>query len=326
MKEQLLVAVDLGGTKIVSAVMDRELERRGWDKRKTLAEEGGEAVFERIAAGIRAALEDAGADPSDIGAVGIASPGPLDSERGVILETPNLGFRDFPLCERLGAELSVPVRLENDVNAGTYGEFLAGAARGCRHVVGIFPGTGIGGGLILDGRLYRGAGGNAGEIGHVIIQTDGPLCGCGHYGCVEALASRTALAKDVAAMAGSGSLASPGRASTDIKKYKSGTLAKAIERGEEGVRRAVLRSARFLGVAMANCVNILNPEVIVLGGGLVEKLGDMYVKEAERSMREHAMAHLAKDVKVTAALLGDDSALVGIGGLLLDWLADRGKS
>jgi len=121
MEEKLLAAVDLGGTKIVSAVLDRKLESRGRDKRKTLAEEGGEAVFRRIAARMPAALENAGAGLSDIAGVGVACPGPLDGERGVILETPNLGFRDFPLCERLREELGVPVRLENDLNAGTYG-------------------------------------------------------------------------------------------------------------------------------------------------------------------------------------------------------------
>lgn len=318
-----IVAVDLGGTKIIAAVIDpsgKILERH---KCKTDALEGGEAVYGRVLNGVRSVLRQADVPPADLAGVGIAVPGPLDSEKGIILQTPNLGFRNFPLARRLGKDIGAPVRLENDVNAGTYGEYLAGAARGFRHVVGIFPGTGIGGGLILNGRLFRGADGNAGEIGHMIIQTDGPLCGCGRYGCVEALASRTALAKDVAAMAGSGKL-SVSSGGTDLMRYKSGVLAKAVDRGEKAIEKAVLRSARFLGVAMANCVNLLNPEIVVLGGGLVEKLGNPYIRAAERSMREHAMPHLAEKVKVTAAKLGDDSALVGVGGLLREWLSSGG--
>jgi glucokinase len=326
MAEDLVVGVDLGGTKIISAVLDSKHNVLTRNKRKTEAQEGAEAVFQRIVDCIEASVRKAGVSLSTMKGIGVASPGPLNSEKGVILDTPNLGFCNFPLAKRLAKELGVPVRLENDVNAGVYGEFLKGAARGYRHVVGIFPGTGIGGGLVLNGRLFKGAEGNAGEIGHMIIQTDGPLCGCGRYGCVEALASRTALAKDAAALAGSGSLVkSQGEASTDLKSYKSGTLSKAIARGEKEIEKAVLRSARFLGVAMANCVNLLNPEVIVLGGGLVEKLGDMYVHAAEESMKEHAMPNLVGNVKVLVAALGDEAALVGISGLLREWLEERAK-
>ena len=311
-KDDFIIGFDLGGTKMIGSVLDSELKVVAGSRMKTDAQEGGEAVFERIVKTIAAALQEAGLEASQLACIGIASPGPLDSENGVILNTPNIGFNNFPIADRLVKEFGVPVVLENDVNAGTYGEFVQGAARGFRHVVGIFPGTGIGGGLILDGKLFRGATGNAGEIGHMIIQTDGPLCGCGQYGCVEALASRTALAKDVAALAGSGD--SPyvfSKAGTNFKGYKSSVISKAIERGDKQVERVVKRSAEFLGVAMANCVNLLSPEIIVLGGGLVERLGDWYVQIAEKSMRAHTMAHLTVGVKVVQAALGDRAAIVG---------------
>ncbi len=311
-KSGLVVGFDLGGTKMISSVMTAGLEVLASHKQKTNAQEGGEAVFARIVETIAASLKKAGVEASQLDGIGIASPGPLDSVKGIILDTPNLGFSNFPLGGRLEKELGVPVVLENDVNAGTYGEFVRGAARGFRHVVGIFPGTGIGGGLILDGKLFRGATGNAGEIGHMIIQTDGPLCGCGQYGCVESLASRTALAKDVAALAGSGD--SPcviAKAGTNLKNYRSSIFAKAIDQGDQQVERVVRRSARFLGVAMANCVNLLSPEIIVLGGGLVDKLGDWYVRIAEKSMRDHTMAHLTEGVKVVQAELGDGAAIIG---------------
>jgi glucokinase len=304
----------MGGTKMISAVLDDELKIVARERQSTGAQLGPEEVYGRVVQTIRASMESAGVDRPD--AIGIAVPGPLDRKRGVILETPNLGFRDFPIGERLGAEFGVPVVLENDVSAGVYGEFRAGAARGYRHVVGIFIGTGIGGGLVLDGRLYCGATGNAGEIGHMILQIGGPMCGCGQYGCVEALASRTAIAKDLAHLAGAGKAPSIlGKAGTDIKRIKSGAIGKAIKAGESEVQRVVERAATHVGICMANCVNILSPEVIVLGGGLVEKLGEIFLEPARRAMRSHAMSGLVADVQVVAASLEDDAVPIGAAAL-----------
>jgi glucokinase len=312
--EKCVVGFDMGGTKLAAAVIDRNMKVVSRARERTDAEDGPEAVYARVVDAIRQALSRA--EGKKAAAIGIAVPGPLDRKKGIILETPNLGLRRFPIASRLAREFKVPVLLENDVNAGVYGEYRAGAARGYRHVVGIFVGTGIGGGLVLDGKLYIGATGNAGEIGHMIIQTDGPLCGCGQYGCVEALASRTAIAKDVVALAGAG--AAPAlleAAGTDIKDVRSGALARSVEKGDKGVRRVIERAAHFVGIAMANCANLLAPEVIVLGGGLLEKLGGLFVKEAERSMREHAMPSLVSGTKVVLASLGDDAVMIGAAAL-----------
>jgi len=316
-----VVGFDLGGTNMVGAVLDRKLKIRGSKKRKTRAEEGTEKIYERIRKTILGAMEEAGVGLKTVHAVGMASPGPLSQKERIIYDTPNLGFRDFPIGKRLESDLGLPVLLENDVNAGVYGEFVLGAGRGFTNVVGIFPGTGIGGGLILDGRLFRGSTGNAGEIGHMIIQASGPLCGCGQYGCVEALASRTALAKEAVAMASSGA-AQPvyEQAGTDFKNFRSGVLADAYRQGVKGIVKIVERSAWFLGIAMANCVNLLSPEAIVLGGGLVEKFGEAYVRGAERSMREHALPMIVKDVKVKQAELGDDANLIGAASLAWHWI------
>ena len=311
-----VIGFDLGGTNMVSAVVDRDLKITTREKKKTKAEVGSEAVYERIKKTIRECIESAGIDPDQVRAVGLASPGPLSQAKRIIYDTPNLGFKGFPIGDRLEKDLRIPVLLENDVNAGVYGEYVRGAARGYTTVIGIFPGTGIGGGLILDGRLFRGATGNAGEIGHMIIQTEGPLCGCGQYGCVEALASKTALAKEAVAMAGSG--AEPelfDRVGTDFKRYRSGVFADAYGDGIEGVIRIVDRAAWYLGIAMANCVNMLSPEAVVLGGGLVEKLGETYVRAAERSMRKHALAAVVEGVEVLQARLGDDANLIGAASL-----------
>ena len=192
-----VVGFDLGGTKMLAAVMDHQDTILGRAKRKTKAQEDPEVIYGRIAGTIDDALQEAEITKSQLLGIGIGSPGPLDSKKGVILETPNLNMHHFPLADRLKKDFGCPVVLENDVSTGTYGEFMFGAGKGYKHVLGVFPGTGIGGGLVLDGKLYTGATGAAGEVGHMILVPHGPMCGCGQQGCLEAVASRTAIAKDM---------------------------------------------------------------------------------------------------------------------------------
>lgn len=315
------IGFDLGGTKMLSAVVNRDNEILEKSKIKTKAQDGVETVYSRIVKNIHQVLEHNNLSKEDIGGIGIAVPGPIDPMEGVILDTPNLAFKNFPIKKKLEADVGIPVFLENDVNAGLYGEFIAGAAKGYNHVVGVFPGTGIGGALILNGGLYRGAGGNAGEFGHIIINTDGPLCGCGRWGCVEAHASKSAMNRETMVLASKGALTGClGEFGTDIKKYKSSFYAAAVEENNQDVIRIIKRSARFLGVAIANAVNLLNPELIVLGGGLVEKLGEMYVSEVEASMHEHAMPDLVDKVEIHEASLGDDAVFYGAANLVWDEL------
>jgi glucokinase len=323
-KSDLVIGFDLGGTKMLAAVMDRDYKILGRSKKRTRAERGAKECFGRIVATIDGALNDAGVDRKDIAGVGMGSPGPLDPWKGVIIDTPNLGFKNFALKAELEKELKVPVAVDNDVTMGTYGEFHFGAAKGCRHVVGIFPGTGIGGGLVLDGKIFRGLTGCAGEIGHMILDVDGPLCGCGQYGCVESLASRVAVAKEAAAVASrAGSPTIVQKAGTDLSRIKSGLIADALKADEPEITRLVMRSAWYLGVAMANIVNVLSPEMIVIGGGLVEAIGEPYVKAADKSMREHALPFLVRPVKVAEATLGDDAVIMGAARLIRDHLEEK---
>ncbi|MCJ7510175.1 MAG: ROK family protein, partial [Dehalococcoidia bacterium] len=185
-----LGAVDLGGSKILSIIAHGDGRRLGEDRRPTDAEAGPDAVLERIVGSLEGALAKAGLGQGDLAAVGICCPGPCDIDAGVLSSAPNLpGWRDVPICRYLEERLGVPARLENDANAAALGEHVYGAGRGCRHLIYMPLSTGIGGGLIIDGRLYRGATGVAGELGHMTIEPDGPLCGCGNRGCLEALAS-----------------------------------------------------------------------------------------------------------------------------------------
>ena len=299
---------------MLAAVLDEKLNHVGRAKRKTPSGAGNEETLAVIAETVQAAADNAQVAVADLSVIGIAVPGPIDREGGRIIETPNAGLSDFPLQKRLQKATGVPVVLENDVNAGVYGEFVAGAAKGCKSVVGIFPGTGVGGGIIIDGNLYRGRLGRAGEIGHMTIEVGGRLCGCGKYGCLEAVASKTAIVKDLVHLAATGEAPTIFEAcGTDIKRIKSKWINKAMDAGESAVIRVVERAAWYLGIGLANCIDIFDPDILVIGGGLVEKLRDEYLSLVEKSARENAM--VPTDVPIVAAKLGDEAVVTGAAAL-----------
>jgi len=323
-KTDYVVGFDLGGTKMQATAFNSSFKALSRARQKTKAETGGEGVYGRIVDCIRELLSSDDLKDRTLKGIGVGSPGPLDPETGVILDTPNLQWENFPLGERLGKEFGVPVAVDNDVNMGVYGEYHFGAGKGYRNVIGIFPGTGIGGGLILDGKLFRGTTGNAGELGHVIVEIDGPRCGCGRRGCLEALASRIAIAREAAALALRGDapyiLDSAG---TDLAKIRSGTLAKSIAAGDKHVEEVVRKAARYIGIAMGNFVNIFSPEAFVLGGGLVEKLDKLFVEETTKAMKENSFPFLSSSVKVHAAKLGDDATVMGAAMLICEKLEEK---
>ncbi len=310
MAEKYYVGFDMGGTKMLAAVLDTEYTECASEKMRTPVGAGNKEFLKAIAGLVQEALDRAKVDLKQIAAIGIAVPGPIDRERGLVIDLPNAGMHDYHLRDELESRLGARVVLENDVNAGTYGEFTSGAAKGRRNVIGVFPGTGIGGGIIIDGALYRGHSGRAGEIGHMIVEAGGRRCGCGKYGCLEAVGSRTAIAKDLVHLALNGQAPTIlDKAGTDIAKIKSGVIKKAMDAGEKAVIEVVERAAWYLGVGLGSCIDIFDPDLVVIGGGLVEKLGRAYLDPIERSMRAHTMA--APDTKLVEAKLGDDSVVIG---------------
>ena len=314
-----VIGVDIGGTKIMAAVFNERFEVAGRCKKKSKSRKHNESAEARIERIIRGALEDAGNPP--IRGIGIGSPGPLDPETGVIIDTPNLGWKNFPLADTAAKAFGVPVVVDNDVNAGTYGEWRFGEVSGCRDVVGIFPGTGIGGGIIINGKMLHGFSGAAGEIGHMTLEVDGPYCGCGKRGCLEALASRIAIAKEIAALAARED--APyilEHFGTDLANIRSGAIAGAIAAGEKMVEDVVRRAAYYLGVATGNLINILSPEAVVLGGGLVEAMPELYLEEVRRAVEVHAMPFLRNGVRIVPAKLGDDAAIMGAAYMIAERL------
>jgi glucokinase len=317
MGETFLVGFDLGGTKLLGGLFNSQKKLLGITKARTPSSSKGDEIKNLIIELIRQLLAENKVEAAALAALCVAVPGPLDHKEGLVLDTPNIGFRNYPLRQHLQDAFHCTVLLENDVNAGVYGEFRAGAARGFRNIVGVYPGSGVGGGMVLDGRLYRGARGSAGEVGHMRIQDGGRLCGCGRYGCLETLASKNALARDLVALAATGKAPTILEgAGTDFAAIRSGLIKKSIKAGETEVVNLVKRSAHYLGIGLANCVNLFDPEVVILGGGLMEKLAEEILPVAEKSMREHAMPGMVKNVKVLAATLGDDSVITGCA-----WLA-----
>lgn len=272
-------------------------------------------------------MEAAGVDQDQLAGVGIGAPGPIDFDTGYIIETANLNFKNFPLGPRIAEEFGRPTIIENDVNAGMYGEFKAGAALGASDVVGLFIGTGIGGGLILNGALYRGLNKGAGEIGHMIVKAGGPHCGCGNRGCLEGLASRIAITRDLrnALKRGKRSVVSKALAGKNVV-LSGKDLKTAYDSGDELVTKIVHRAARFIGIGIGSLLNVLGPEMVVLGGGLVEAFGDEFIERIDRAARKSAFEINSRDVKIIRTQLGDDAGVIGAAALAREALSNNVKS
>jgi glucokinase len=306
------IGFDLGGTKMLAAAFSPDFRLLGRRRRKTKGAEGAKAGLERIVETIRDALEEAKLTGEKLAGIGVGCPGQIDLEKGVVIDAANLGWRNFQIGQALEQEFKCPAVVLNDVDAGVYGEYRFGAGKSARCLVGVFPGTGIGGGCVYEGQVLRGKNVSAFEIGHVQVNPQGLPCGCGRIGCLETEASRLAIAAASAMAAYRGEaphlLATAG---TDIANIRSGVLAEAIQAGDTTIERIVQRAARLIGCAVGDVVNLLAPDVIVLGGGLVESMPDLILKEVELSARQRAAPPFSKNFKLAAAKLGDDAVVRG---------------
>jgi glucokinase len=320
--KKVWVGFDLGGTKMLAAVYDEKFRALGRKRRKTKGAEGAAAGLERIGRTIDEALADAKVTPDRVGGIGIGLPGPLDLDRGIIIESPNLGWKNVKLQQWLVDRYHCPVALGNDVDVGTFGEYRFGAGKGGRCVLGVFPGTGIGGGLIYEGRIFRGKTTSCMEIGHMMVDPRGRMCGCGRRGCLETVASRLAIASEIAVAAYRGETPLVFEAAgTNLADIRSSLIADAIKAGDQVVDRIVRNAAKRIGEAVANAANLVAPDVVVLGGGLVEALSDLFVSEVRDVVSKKVMSSFAGGIAVQAAQLGDDAAVMGAAALIADQVA-----
>jgi glucokinase len=273
-KGDFVVGVDMGGTKILAGVYDASLECVGRFKMSTKAERGPVEVIERISRCVHDAVDECDLELKRVKAVGVGAPGSVDPENGRVIFAGNLGWKDVALKKELEKRLDLPVFLQNDANLCALGVHEVELEGKPRNMVGIFLGTGIGAGLIIEGKLYMGFNRTAGEVGHMVISVNGPKCSCGNRGCWEALSSRSAIFRQV----------------------------------QEAVEE---EAARCTGIAVANLLNILNPEVVVLGGGLMDALENEMLPVIIDSAKEHTMPGSDKGIKIIPSKLGDDAGITG---------------
>jgi len=313
------IGIDIGGTKTLFALFDPKFEPIEQIKIKTgdihTAREFKDALTEHLSTLTKKAAKA----ELNLAGVGIGCAASLHGDGSVAVAS-NIPFLEgFQLRSVVGKITSLNVTLVNDVDAGLYGEQQFGAAVGCKHVIGIFIGTGIGGALIIDGKLFRGASGHAGDIGHYLLQPFGPLSGSERHGVLDDVASRTAIAADAAAIALK--RAAPHLlkiAGTDVKKISSNVLAESINKGDGEIENLVRSRSRMVGIVLSNIVDFLNPEMVVLGGGFTDAMPEIVRKEVDAGIREHASQDAAKALKVAAAKLNGHSVTTGAAKLALD--------
>ena len=316
-RQQYIVGVDLGGTNIVAGAMTADGSRHlAMRSIKTNSAVGDEGVAERIVGLVEGVIldtiEQSDASRRDFVGIGVGAPGPLDRERGVVLVAPNLGWKDFPLRQRVQDRLNLPTTLDNDANCATFGEWWQGSARGGRNVVGLTIGTGIGGGLILDGALYHGSSDMAGEIGHTTIDLNGRHCKCGNYGCLEAYASATAIAtraREVLVREEGESLL-PSMVNGNLELITAQIVYDAAHRGDPLANEIVRDTARYLGAGIANLLNIFNPDIVVLAGG-VTAAGDALFVPLRAEVKRRAFSPAVRAVRIVPGELPGTAGVVG---------------
>ncbi len=314
-KKEVMVGVDLGGTSIKAIAVNGKNKILATEKKRTEAGVKPEALIKEIAGVVESVAKNAGCKMKALAAVSIGAPGAIDIRRGIVNEAPNLGWKNVPLSDALESLLGgVPVVVDNDVNVGVIGEHALGAGEQIKNLVGIFVGTGIGGGIISGGKLYQGSNGWAGEIGHTVLLVDGPVCSCGHRGCAEALASRTAIERDVrdAIKAGQKSLVLQIMKEKNKDRITSSVIQEALARKDRVVQEVMKRAEYYLGILVANAVNVLDPARVVIGGGIAERLGDDFVAPIRSTAYEYFLhPPAAKKIKIVPGALGDNAGALG---------------
>lgn len=312
------VGFDLGGTKMLATVFDEKFRPIGRKRRKTKSSEGASGL-DRLMRTIDEALEDARVEADRLAGIGIGLPGPLDLEKGIIIESANLGWKNLKIRQSLEDRYGCPAAIGNDVDVGTFGEYRFGAGKGGRCVLGIFPGTGIGGGLIYEGKIFRGKNTSCMEFGHMMVEPKGRLCGCGRRGCLETVASRLAISAEIAMAAFRGEAPMVMEAAgTDLSDIRSSVIADAVKAGEKVVEKIVRHAAQRIGEAAANVCNLVAPDMVVLGGGLVEALPNLFLDEVHGVISKRVMDSFVGSITVTVASLGDDAGVMGAAALVAD--------
>ncbi len=317
--KKLVIGIDLGGTNVMAALVDTSGKVKSYVHFPTEAQQGPEHVIKNIADNVKALVKKSGLTMKDIWRVGIGSPGPMDSKKGIIIGAVNLpGWKRVTLKADLEKLLGVGVGVDNDANCAAYGEQWAGAAKGASNVVGITLGTGVGGGIIIDGRLVRGANYNAAEIGHTSLNPDGRLCKCGAKGCFEQYASASAIAESAreAIRKGASSMMTE-LVKGDLSKITSKTVFEAMTQNDKTAIAVWNEFIKYLAAGVGNQINGLNPEVVVIAGGVINA-GEKLFTPLREAVRKQTFALTFSAAKIVPAKLGELAGAIGAAGVVIN--------
>ncbi len=311
MAESYNICLDVGGTKVLGAIFNEKDEIIYRLKKRSNSEGEGSADVEKVIISVvEEMIKESGIDRSKLNAIASCAPGVIDQDKGIVLFTPNLPWRNYDIAGAMKKKFGVPFFVGNDVNLGVLGEYKFGAAQGYKNIVGFFPGTGMGGGLILDGKLFTGNQFKAAEYGHMILDPEGPLCGCGQRGCLEAFSSKKGMSDYIRQQVGRGREC---MLAEDVQNgvFRSKRLKKALSKKDQVAMEAVDRACHYLAIATGNMINTISPDLVLYGGGIMEAMGELFLEKILKELDRYCMTSIRPTVDVKIAALGDDSILYG---------------
>lgn len=312
MEKKYRICLDIGGTKILGAIYDENEKIVYRLKKKTKS--GGDSsanVEQVIISVVDEMMKEFGIKKNQVHAISAGAPGVIDQDSGIVLFSPNLPWRNYDIRTPIQKRFGVPFYIGNDVNIGVLGEYKYGAAKGYKNVVGFFVGTGMGGGLILNGELFTGNQFKAAEYGHMILDPEGPLCGCGQRGCLEAFSSKKGMSSYIRIQAGRGRKCALADEIEETGIFKSKALKNALKDKDAVAMEAVDRACHYLAIATGNMINTFSPDIVVYGGGVIEALGNVFLKKILAEVDRYCMPSIRSTVELKTAALGDDSILYG---------------
>ena len=312
MSESYNICLDVGGTKVLGAIFNENDEIIFRLKKRSKSQGEGSADVEKVIISVvEEMIEESGIDRNKLNAIASCAPGVIDQDKGIVLFTPNLPWRNYDIAGAMRKKFGVPFYVGNDVNLGVFGEYKFGAGRGYRNIVGFFPGTGMGGGLILNGELFTGNQFKAAEYGHMILDPEGPLCGCGQRGCLEAFSSKKGMSDYIRQQVARGRKCALAEDVQNGAVFRSKKLKKAIAAGDKVAIEAVDRACHYLAIATGNMINTISPDLVLYGGGLIEAMGDYFLERILAEVDRYCMLAIRPTVELKIAELGDDSILYG---------------
>ena len=311
MSESYNICLDVGGTKVLGAIFNENDEIIYRLKKRSKSSGEGSADVEKVIIDVvEEMIRESGIDRKKLNAIASCAPGVIDQDKGIVLFTPNLPWRDYDLAGAMRKQFGVPFFVGNDVNLGVLGEHKFGAARGYHNVVGFFVGTGLGGGLILNDTLFTGNQFKAAEYGHMVLDPEGPLCGCGQRGCLEAFSSKMGMSAYIRQQVSRGRESLMAEAVQE-GPFRSKKLKKALAAGDAVAMEAVDRACHYLAVATGNMINTLSPDLVLYGGGVIEAVGPIFLEKILAQVDRYCMPQIRSTVDIKIADLGDDSILYG---------------